>query len=453
VKLKQKPEDFTVTESWRFQEVPKGRFRVYAMDKQKLGTFEAIARIADLFRLPRSAFSFCGLKDKQGRTRQLIAVEEVDVDIQDDDLRLKYLGRTDKPLTAENTASNRFGVTVRALAESDIAKLPSAVAEINRVGVVNYFDSQRFGSLKHGQGFIAKDLIRGEFEAALRNYLAKPSPLDRTNDAKIKAFWRDHWGEWRRRCTIEGAEKYQRILDVLRRRPKGFKEAFLRIDPKYRAMQIFTYQSYLWNEGVRRFLLGLLQGQSLLALDYQAGKLLFPREASAEVQRRLRALTFPLLAPESKIEDPEIKKAVDWVLGREKLSLDRLRIPETPEIFFRHEERPILVYPGKLMVGPGRPDEENRGMKKVYVAFTLPPGSYATLVVRRLFSFSAQENAHGDTPTPKIERQSTMPPPVRAPAAVSEEKAAPMGFRARQRAKKERKAKARHSSSTVLSHR
>ncbi len=39
---------------------------------------------------------------------------------------------------------------------------------MNRLGVVNYFDSQRFGSLKHGQGYIAKDLIRGDFEAALQ---------------------------------------------------------------------------------------------------------------------------------------------------------------------------------------------------------------------------------------------------------------------------------------------
>jgi tRNA pseudouridine13 synthase len=44
----------------------------------------------------------------------------------------------------------------------------------------------------------------------------------------------------------------------------------------------------------------------------------------------------------------------------------------------------------------GRPqaDELNRGSIKVNVAFTLPPGAYATLVVKRLFHFSWRE----DTP-------------------------------------------------------
>ena len=392
MKLKQRPEDFTVTESWRFDESPRGEWRVYAMDKQKLSTFDAIERIARAFDLPRGCFSFCGLKDKQGRTRQLIAVRGADVDMQDPDLRLKFLGRTREPLSAANTTSNRFGVTIRALTREETAALPAAVADVNRLGVINYFDSQRFGSLKHGQGFIAKQLIEGDFEGALHSHLATPSPLDKTHDAKVKAFWRDHWGEWRLRCTIPGAERYEPILRVLRRDPDDFLGAFLRIDPKYRALLVFAYQSYLWNESVRRYLMALLPGQPLIALDYQAGKLLFPREMTRDQIDALRRTTFPLLAPETKITDSRIRRAVDWVLGRERLSLDKLRVPGTEQIFFRHEERPIVMHPGNLLLGPARPDELNEGFQKIYLAFTLPPGAYATLTVRRLFSFTEQEN-------------------------------------------------------------
>ncbi|MDR0966231.1 MAG: tRNA pseudouridine(13) synthase TruD [Myxococcales bacterium] len=392
MKLKQRPEDFTVTESWRFDESPRGEWRVYAMDKQKISTFDAIERIARAFDIPRSRFSFCGLKDKQGRTRQLIAVRGADVDLQEPDLRLSYLGRTRDPLSAANTTSNRFGVTVRALTREETAELPAAVADVNRLGVINYFDSQRFGSLKHGQGFIAKQLIEGDFEAALHSHLATPSFLDKTYDAKIKAFWRDHWGDWRIRCTIPGAERYEPIIRILRRDPKDFLGAFLRIDPKYRALLVFTYQSYLWNESVRRYLMSLLSGQSLIALDYQAGKLLFPREMTHDQIEALRRTTFPLLAPDTKITDPQIKRAVDWVLGRERLNLSQLRVPGTEQIFFRHEERPIVMHPGHLLLGPARPDELNEGFQKIYLAFTLPPGAYATLTVRRLFSFTEQEN-------------------------------------------------------------
>ncbi len=167
-----------------------------------------------------AAISFCGLKDKQGRTEQLIAVDGADVDMQEPDLRLKYLGRTNKALSAANITSNRFAVTVRALDESVLGPLNVATAEINRLGVVNYFDSQRFGSLKHGQGFIAKDLIRGDFEAALKNYFAKPSELDRSEDAKVKQFWKENWGHWNARVPFEGSKKYHRILKLPARAPQ-----------------------------------------------------------------------------------------------------------------------------------------------------------------------------------------------------------------------------------------
>lgn len=115
MRIKQKPEDFSVKESYRFDEVDSGRHRVYLMDKQKLSTFDAVTRLRDAFGLKPGAISYCGLKDKQGRTEQIIAVDGADVDMQEPDLRLKYLGRTDKPLSAANITSNRFSVTVRAL--------------------------------------------------------------------------------------------------------------------------------------------------------------------------------------------------------------------------------------------------------------------------------------------------------------------------------------------------
>ena len=51
----------------------------------------------------------------------------------------------------------------------------------------------------------------------------------------------------------------------------------------------------------------------------------------------------------------------------------------------------MLVYPHKLVIGKPRPDELNRGFLKVNIAFTLPPGSYATLVVKRLFHFGVEK--------------------------------------------------------------
>ncbi len=473
VRLKQKPEDFSVKESYRFDEDPEGRYRVYLMDKQKLSTFEALDRIRTRFGLRPGAISYCGLKDKQGRTEQLIAVDGAEVEMQDPDLRLKPLGRTARPLSARNTTSNRFSVTVRALTEEDLAHLPLAAAEVNRLGVVNYFDSQRFGSLKHGQGYIAKDLLRGDFEAALKNYLAQPSELDRTDDAKVKEFWRQHWGDWGRRCPLEASRRYDRILRSLRERPTDFLRAFLQIDADYRALLLFTYQSWLWNEGVRRLLQLLLPRTSLFPMRYQAGTLLFHTDADPETLAFLRSATFPLLAPATPLSEPRIAEAVNWALGKEKLTLQSLHIPEAERLlYFKHEERPVLVQPQKLVLGRVAPDELNRGLSKLNVAFTLSPGSYATLVVKRLFHRAgapAEEPKGADIPwrsgahTPYVsrapgERQAASPSPTPAraaprallaqqPAARPAPSAVPAppvaGFRAQAAAKKRARAAAR----------
>ncbi len=431
MKLKQRPEDFSVAESWRFDPDPRGEWFVYLMDKQKQSTFEAVERICAAAHVNRGDVTFCGLKDKQGRTSQLVAVRGKQVEIQEPDLRLKRLGRTAKPLSAENTTSNRFAVTVRDLSQDDVARIPAAVAEVRRMGVVNYFDSQRFGSLKHGQGFLVKDLMRGDAEAALRNYLARPSELDRSSDAKVKQFWKEHWGEWERRNPYPGAERYAPVLRWLRLHPQDHLGAFLRTEPRWRALQVFAYQSWLWNEGVKQYLREVVGVQRLLSIKYQAGTLLFPRSWDAEQARLLRERTFPLLAPDSRIEDPAVLRAALSVLARERMTLESLRVPGAPQIHFDHEERPLLVLPGKLVVSEAQRDELNRGRLRMNVAFTLPPGSYATLVVKRLFSWTLE---------PHRARERPPAPPRPTPEQIHEERRK-TGFLARKRARKAERSK------------
>jgi tRNA pseudouridine13 synthase len=433
MKLKQLPEDFSVTESWRYDPAPSGEWFVHLMDKQKLSTFEAVERLCAVAKVRPADVSYCGLKDKQGRTTQLVAVRGKRVDLQEPDLRLKFLDRTAGPLSAANTTSNRFAVAVRDLATEDVARLSGSVAEVRRIGVVNYFDSQRFGSLKHGQGFLVKDLMRGDHEMALKNYLARPSELDRTNDARVKQFWKEHWGEWERRNPYPGAERYAAVVRWMRKHPGDFLGAFLRTEPRWRAMQVFAYQSWLWNEGVKQYLRDVVGVRRLLSMRYQAGTLLFPRELDPATATELRGRTFPLLGPDSEIPDERVRVAALSVLRREDMTPADLRVKDAPQIHFDHEERALLVHPGKLVVGEARPDELNRDRLRVNLAFTLPPGAYATLVVKRLFAWTLEPKAHR-------ERRAPAPPrPARPPEPTPEERVAERrrtGFLAAKRARR-----------------
>ncbi|MGZ6126499.1 MAG: tRNA pseudouridine(13) synthase TruD [Myxococcales bacterium] len=445
MKIKQRPEDFVVREGYRFEPEREGPVWVYRMDKQKVSTLQALERISKDFAVRRRDLSVCGLKDKQGRTEQLVGVlggalgdSEV---VQSGDLRLKLIGRAAQPLSSANISANRFEVTVRDLSAAEAARVPESVAEVQRVGVVNYFDSQRFGFLKHGQGFIAKELVRGRWEAALKAFLATPSELDRSDDAKVKAFWRDHWGEWQLRAPQDAGKRYAPVLRRLREDPTDFRGAFLHIDRRIRTMALFELQSYVWNEGVKRYLAACIPAAELIGLRYQAGALMFPRALSRELRDRLWPKTFPLLAPESTFTDPLVRDCALGALRAQGLTLADLRVPETPNLFFRHEERPLFVVPGKLRVNQPRSDELNRGRMKVNLSFTLPPGAYASLVVRRLMGF-ALESARSQTPVGRPWGRPPEPTPA-APLPPRPERSERIGFRERQRRKKEARASRR----------
>src|SRR5438132_544170 len=311
------------------------------MDKQKVSTLQALERLSQEFGVRRRNLSICGLKDKQGRTEQLVGVlggalgaGEV---VQSGDLRLKLIGRTAQPLTSANISANRFEVTVRDLSREEAARVPESVAEVQRVGVVNYFDSQRFGFLKHGQGFLARQLLRGDWAGALRAFLATPSELDKSDDAKVKAFWRDHWGEWQLREPHEAGKRYAPVLRQLREDPRDFKGAFMHIDRRVRAMALFELQSFVWNEGVKRYLGARVAAAEMIGLRYQAGSLMFPRALPRELRDELWAKTFPLLAPDSQFEDEQVRTAALGALRSQGLQLADLRVPETPQLFYRHE--------------------------------------------------------------------------------------------------------------------
>lgn len=396
VKIKQRPEDFIVREGYRFEPDADGPVWVYRMDKQKVSTLEAVERLSKEFGVKRRNLSVCGLKDKQGRTEQLLgvmggALGGTDV-VQAGDLRLKLIGRTAEPLDSSNITANRFEVTVRDLSAAEAARVPESVAEVLKAGVVNYFDSQRFGFLKHGQGFIAKQLVRGDWEGALKAFLATPSLLDHSDDAKVKRFWQEHWGEWNLRAPQEAGKRYAPVLRRLREDPEDFKGAFMHIDRRLRMMVLFELQSYVWNEGVKRYLGARVKAAELIGLRYQAGALIFPRTLERAQRDELWKKTFPLLAPDSEFSEDLVRTSALSALAAQGLSIAQLKVPEAPQVFFKHEERPMFVLPGKLRCNDSRPDELNRGRAKINLSFTLPPGAYATLVVRRVLWFAGEKS-------------------------------------------------------------
>ena len=146
------------------------------------------------------------------------------------------------------------------------------------------------------------------------------------------------------------------MIRHLRAHPQDYRGALLRTEPRWRALQVFAYQSWLWNEGVKAYLREVVGIARLTSIRYQAGTLLFPREldaAAGPLPRRGR--TFPLLAPASRFEDPG--GGAGGALGpgarghgRSPTWPSRAR----PRSTSSRRSAPLLVHPGRLAVGEAR---------------------------------------------------------------------------------------------------
>ena len=377
MKLRQRPEDFLVVERDSYDIVRAGPFMLYRLIKWDIGTIEALRNIARKWGIRRTDLSFGGLKDRHARTEQVISIRGgPDRAFEGSAFRLEPVGRARNPITRASFRANAFRIVVRGL-----ASIPD-LEPIQRFGFPNYFDDQRFGSLRGTDGaFIGNALVEGDIEKALRLALASPSDKDRKVQRERKALLRDRWGDWAglRKDLPPGVERA--VAEHLATRPGAFGTAFELIDQDLRILYVSAYQSWIWNRAVAS-LLRPLPGS--FEVEYAAGHHVFYRDLTPETLDTLSELTVPLVAPAVQLEGAS-GDAIRAILAEEEVELKQFRIKKLRRTFFGKGSRDVIIAPAGLRAGHGK-DELNRGRRAMTLTFELPKGSYATILVKRLFN-------------------------------------------------------------------
>jgi tRNA pseudouridine13 synthase len=383
MKIKTKPEDFVVSEVADISPEAKGDFALYLLKKNNITTWEALGRLAKQLHIPLSRVGYGGLKDKRAVSHQYITIYQgPKKDLKFDRFELIYLGQTSKPMDQSKLLGNRFEITVRDVEVSDKA-LEEEVERAKKYGVPNYFDEQRFGSVKGAKKpeFAAKYIIKGDYERALYLALVTASPDEGQESRKFRGCLKKNWRKWENCLPLARLKWEKELLTFLtlhQPSKRTFKRALQLMDREYLFFLGNAYQSYLWNEVLKRVL------ERLSAVDfkvsYTLGELYFYRSLDEEKQERLRGLKIPLLAPKLNLEenDTVVQAAYRDVLLAEGLKeLKELR-SLVKGLIFKSYPRPAVVFPQELHF-------ERVGEREVKLFFFLEKGSYATLIVKRIF--------------------------------------------------------------------
>jgi tRNA pseudouridine13 synthase len=389
MKVKQQPDDFQVEELTSVAPSD-GPHALYRLEKRGWSTPDALAAIRRRWRVEPRRISYGGLKDRHAATVQYLTIfHGPRRNLHHHGITVQYLSQVAAPYTSRDIRANRFRLVLRDLSPDARPTLSARLAQLAREGVPNYFDDQRFGSVAGaGYEFIARLLVQGRFEEALSLALTAPYEYDRAEQKEEKRLVAEHWGEWQGLKDALPRSHARSLVDYLRVHPSDLRGAVARLRPELRGLYLSAYQSYLWNRMLATWLCTHLRSEQLRPIDLRLGTVPFHQNVDAGSLHDLGALQLPLPSARLKLEedDPRAELVRD-VLAEEGLELRQMQIKGIRELFFSRGERSALCLPHDL-THEFAPDEKHQGRDKLTLAFELPRGSYATLLVKAVTSES-----------------------------------------------------------------
>jgi tRNA pseudouridine13 synthase len=384
MKIKRLPEDFLVEELPSVSAGERGRFVFYRLTKRGIGTLEVIEAICRRWNLAGGRVSYGGLKDRHALTVQYLTIADGPARaMHQSSFELEPLGRLPQSYGPAQFRGNRFGLTLRDLAEPATARALKALGEVPRDGLPNYFDDQRFGSVGAGGEFIAQAWLTGAHEKALWLAIAEANPSDRPETKAEKGILREHWGRWPEAKARLGRSHARSLVTYLVDHPTDFRGAFARVRRELRSLYFSAFQSHLWNALLGGWIGRETRPEQRKAVEFKQATLNFHKGLDPGQADALARAQIPL--PSSRTPRPGgvIGEVAMGVLDPLGLAWEDLRVKHLKDVFFSKGIRPALVFPRDLSYAVG-PDEIHPGRDALRLEFELPKGAYATLLVKRI---------------------------------------------------------------------
>ncbi len=382
-KIKVRPEDFQVKEITDLLISSRGPYRLYRLTKCGWNTVDLLLRLARRFNLPLEAFAYGGKKDRHALTEQYITVEEkCDLSLVEPAYRLESLGFSAEPMSASLIKGNSFSVVLRNIRREQAGVLEANAEEARRLGLPNYFDDQRFGSLDPGLGFAAERLLRGEWEEGVKIALTSIYPGEKKAARTRKRALREHWGDWRACLEAAGSSVERAVFKLLVERGPDFAAAANLIPREQMSMLLSAYQSFLWNETAAELVRQV--SDDTVELPGRAGKYLFHVSLGSDALHYLATLELPTAGASAMPEDELAAHIFKEKLAERGLERRAFALPQLKTAYFKSFERKLLLFPEELALEELSEDELYPGRLKARLSFTLPRGAYGTMVIKRL---------------------------------------------------------------------
>jgi tRNA pseudouridine13 synthase len=352
--------DFTVEELPLYEFSGDGEHIVAAVRKKDMTTWDMLSFISSTTGVKQRDIGYAGLKDKDGMTIQHISLprnfETALKEIEHQNIKILSLTRHKNKIKLGHLIGNRFFIRLKKIMPSDFAKLKNALTKISNEGMPNYFGYQRFG--RDGKNHeLGKNIVHG---------LAK----ERNQNLKrffISAYQSRLFNEW-----LDFRIETSRLIESF---DKKELESALKIQFASKAIQIDpTVGAELKKQSQ---FLKLFAGDAMC--HYPHGKLFFAENPNEEAARFALGQTSPtgLLCGEK-----------NRASNSDAFEIEKLFIDEKVQAL--GDRRYAWIFPQDCEI---EYDEENAHAK---IKFSLPKGSYATVLLEEIVGSELRGNGGED---------------------------------------------------------
>ena len=324
--IKQDFKDFLVKEISNFPVLDKGSYIIFKLKNENYNTLDVVEIVARKLGILSKDVGFAGSKDKKAITEQLISIK-----------------------CRNEIQANKL--------KGRIASLELREINLEFLGFAS--EPITLGSLE-GNSFeiVVRDLSEEEVFKFVEKY---------KEVTKLKIV--NYFGEQRfggnnaeiGKCIIK--KDFSRACDLiddykvkehLERKKNDFVGAIRLLPRRLLRLYVNAFQSYLWNKIVKR---------------------------------KLNVVEVPLVGFGTDILglEEELRTIVEDLLEEENIELIDFVIKQIPNLSLEGSFRKVFVDVNEFKILGEGEDELNKGKEKIKIGFSLPKGSYATVVVKSLF--------------------------------------------------------------------
>ena len=321
-KLKSRAEDFYVEEIPKIETFKKGSYSYFWLKKKGWNTSDAIKKMSEILKIKEKWFNVAGIKDKNAVTKQVVSVYGIKKE------KLERLKIRDIEIEFIGYGDERLK-----LGQIYGNRFKVVVRSLDKEGrkikfLENYYDDQRFGGRNK---LFGEALVKREFR-------------------KVCYMLRVKWKE------------------------NDYVNALRNLGKKRLRFFINSYQSYLWNLAVVVYL--KKKYKKYFKVDYLEGEFIFSDEVVDNIK-------VPIIGFLSDFNDRDIEKIYDDILKKEEIKKENFLFREFPDLNSEGNERDLIVKTDVKTKYEN--DDMNRDKRKAILDFSLPAGSYGSLVVRKMF--------------------------------------------------------------------